>query len=119
MADVIERVSNNDSIITLSSFADDDSILVSNTSNEVFETTTSSSGANEIITISDSSIDGSVSNTAAVDSISDLKDATVFKFEKADSKIKRDYNACGKRFERATGFRATRNNPIELKPVRF
>ena len=117
VASVTERAEKNDSIITISSYGDDESVLVSNTSSEVFEELTpNSANTTDVITISDSSFEATPDKVVTTASVSDEKDATVFTFDGLE-RIKQDYNASGKRFERATGYRVVKNNPVELKPV--
>ena len=103
---VTSQVQKDDSAITISStsFADDESIFISDTSGEA-----------NVFDISD---DATVNKSAITKSVSNDDDATVFNFtDKEKSKIKRDYNVCGKRFERGSGAKAVRNNLVETKPV--
>ena len=104
--DAFETAAKGDSVITISSasFADDESILVSDLS-----------GAADVF---DTSSDASCDKSAITKSATNDDGASVFTFsEKEKEKIKRDYNVCGKRFERSSGARGIRNNVVETMPV--
>ena len=104
--DVNGTTVKGDSVITISSasFADDESILVSDLS-----------GAADVF---DMSTDASCDKSAITKSASNDDGASVFTFsDKEKEKIKRDYNVCGKRFERGSGARGIRNNVVETMPV--
>ena len=104
-----EQAAGDNSIITVSSlgsFADDSSIHVSG--HEV-------SGDTDVF---DSSGVGEGDQSLVTGSISDDKDATVFKFGKTQAKkAKEALNVSGKRFERQTGAKGGRNFEIEFQPV--
>ena len=95
------RTSADDSVITETSFGDDESLLIENISpSSVFETTDDSVGAEEI-----------------TKSASDSNVASVFTFNRMDECFKRELNKCGKRFERSSGSRVGKNKIETVSPV--
>ena len=104
--EIANKVTNDDSAIKIStqSFADDESVLISDIS-----------GDTNVFEITD---DATCDKSAITKSVSNDDGTSVFTFsDNEKDKIKRDYNVCGKRFERGFGAKAIRNNVVDTMPV--
>ena len=90
-------------INSTASFADDLTVSLADVSNDVFE--------DSLLTNPTSAAEG------VTRSVTDDSGRQVFVFRGENEELKRAYNISGKRFERALGTKAVRNDVIQLKPV--